>query len=56
MISLMICTPHQAVFGRSNQKNDMGGHLTGRGDRRGAHRILVGRIERRRILGRPMFR
>jgi hypothetical protein len=55
-MSLMICIPHQAVFGRSNQKNEMVGHLTGRGDRKDAHRILVGRIEGRRILGRPMFR
>jgi hypothetical protein len=32
------------------------GHVTFKGERRGAHRSLVGKPERRRLLGRPRHR
>ena len=53
MRSLMVRILHPVLFGRSNQKNEISGHVTVTGDRRHAHRILVGRIEGRRTLGRP---
>jgi hypothetical protein len=35
------------------QKNEMGGHVTSMGDRRGADRVLVRRPEGKRQLERP---
>jgi hypothetical protein len=35
------------------EKNEMGGAVVRMGERRGAYRILVGRPEGRRPLGRP---
>jgi hypothetical protein len=38
------------------EKNEMGGHVARMGEKRGAYRILVGRLEGRRPLGRPRWR
>jgi hypothetical protein len=35
------------------EKNEMGGAWSMYGERRGSHRVLVGKPERRRLLGRP---
>jgi hypothetical protein len=42
--------------GNQIEKNEMGGHVAHMGEKRGAYRILVGRPEERRPLGRPRRR
>ena len=44
----MICTPHPVLFG--------GGHVARRGERRGIYRVLVGKPEGKRLIGRPRRR
>ena len=54
--SLMICTAHQILFGRSNREERWAGHVARMGDRRGVYRVLVGKHEGKRPLGRPRRR
>jgi hypothetical protein len=42
--------------GNQIEKNEVGGHVARMGKKRGTYRILVGRPEGRRSLGRPMRR
>ena len=50
----MICTPY---FSSDQVKNnEMGGHIACMGERRSAHRLLVGKPEGMRSLGRPRHR
>ena len=52
----MICTPHQILFGAQIEKNEMGGACSTYGERRGVYRVLVGKPEGKRPLGRPRRR
>jgi hypothetical protein len=53
----MICTHHQILHsGNQIEKDEMGGACSKYGEKRGAYRILVGRPEVRRPLGRPRCR
>jgi len=56
MRSVMICTPHQYFSGDKIEKNAMGGTCSTAVDRRGVYRVLVGKPERKRPLGRPRRR
>jgi hypothetical protein len=49
----MICTAHQLLFGRSNEKNEMSGACSTYGGRSGVYRVLVGKPEGKRPLGKP---
>ena len=46
----MLCTPHQISI---ISKDRLTGHVAHMGERRDAHRVLVGKPEGRRPLGRP---
>jgi hypothetical protein len=49
----MICTPQQILFERSNrEKFEWAENVTRMGERRGAHRSIVGKPEGKRPLGR----
>ena len=48
----MICTPHPYYSGDQIEKNEMGGACSAYGDRRGVYRVLVGKPEGKRPLGR----
>jgi len=50
MRSLLICT------GDKIEKNEMGGACSAYGERRGVYRVLVGKSEGKRSLGRPRLR
>jgi hypothetical protein len=52
----MICTSHRELCGYKIEKNVMGGHVARMGEGRGVYRILVGKPERKRPLGRPSCR
>ena len=52
----MLCIPHQYRSGNQVKKTEMVGHVTHMGERRGAHRVLVGKPEGRRPLDRPRRR
>ena len=54
----MICTPHPNRAGDKIGKNEMGwvGHVARMGEERGLYRILVGKAEGKRSLGRPRRR
>ena len=52
----MICTPNQTLFGRSNQEYDGQDNVACIGDRTGAYRVLVGKLDGKRRLGRPRHR
>jgi hypothetical protein len=56
MWRLMICTPYTILFGCPNQKYEMGGACSMYRERRGVYRVLVGRPEEKRPLGRPRCR
>jgi hypothetical protein len=56
MRSLMICTPHPIFLGDKITKNEMGRHVARMGERRGLYRVLVGKHEGKRPLGRPRHR
>jgi hypothetical protein len=43
MRNLMICTPHQILFGWSN-RDEMGGHVACMWERKGVYRVLVGKL------------
>jgi hypothetical protein len=51
----MICTAQQILLGLSRRMR-WAGHVTRTGDRKGAYRVLVGRPEGKRPLGRPSRR
>jgi hypothetical protein len=53
MRNLMICSPHQILFGDKIKKNAMGGACGTHGGRRSAYRVLVWRTDGNRSLGRP---
>jgi hypothetical protein len=53
--SSLICTAHQILFGYQIEKNETGGTCS-KGERRGAYRVLVGRPEGKRTLGRHKYR
>jgi len=53
MRSLMICTAHPIYSGDKIEKNEMDGTGNMYGERRGVHRVLVGKPEGKRPLGRP---
>ena len=46
----------QYCAGGKIEKNEMGGHVTRMGEGRGVHRVLVGKPEGKRPLGRPRRR
>jgi len=52
MRSFIICTLHQILFGRSNQGGLVEGHEAHIGDMRNAYKILVGKSEGTRSLGK----
>jgi hypothetical protein len=53
----MICTPQQILFERPNREEfKWAENATRMGERRGAHRFIVGKPERKRPLGRPRRR
>jgi hypothetical protein len=50
----MICTPHQIIFGViKSRRMRWAGNVAGMTDRRAAYRVLVGRPDGNRPLGRP---
>jgi hypothetical protein len=53
--SRMICTPYHILFGCSNRKK-WARHVACMGDRRSAHKVLVGRLEGKKPIGRPTRR
>ena len=52
----MICTSHPICSGDKIEKNGMGGTCSAYGDKRGVYRVLVGKSEGMRPLGRPRHR
>jgi hypothetical protein len=53
MRSFMICTPHPLFSGDKIEKNEMGGACSAYGEGRGVYRVLVGKSEGNRSLGKP---
>jgi len=53
---LMIRTPHPILLGWSKKNNEMGGHVASMGESRSVYRVLVGKPERQRRLGKPWRR
>jgi hypothetical protein len=58
MRSLAICTVHPILRGYENEKNAMGGgeHVARMGEGRWVYRVLLGKPERKRPLGRPRLK
>jgi hypothetical protein len=57
MKSLMICTCHPVLFGVIETRRMIwAGHVAIMGKRRGLYRVLVGKPEGKRPLGRPKSR
>ena len=52
----MLSTPHQMLFGDQIKKTEIGRTRSTYGERRGAYRVLVGKPEGRRPLGRSKCR
>jgi hypothetical protein len=52
----MICTPPNIVWVMKSRKMRWAGHVAGVGERRGLYRVLVGKPEGKRRLGRPRLR
>jgi hypothetical protein len=52
----MICNLHPILFGRSIEKNEMGGPCSMLGESRGVCRVLAGKPEGKRPFGRPRRR
>jgi hypothetical protein len=52
----MICTVHKYYSGNQIKKGEMGRTCGTCGGKIGAHRILVGRPDRKKSLGRPKHR
>jgi hypothetical protein len=53
MRSFMICTNHPLLYGNEIENNEMGGACRAYGEGRGVYRVLVGKPEAKRPLGRP---
>jgi len=51
----MKCTPHPILFGCSSRMRKVG-HVARMGDKRGVYRVLIGKPEGKRPLGRPRHR
>jgi hypothetical protein len=56
MRSFMICTPHQYYAGDKIEKNEIGGLCSADREKRGVNRILGGKPEGKKPLGRPRLR
>jgi len=56
MRNLMICTLHPIFLGDKIEKNELGGQVARTGERRIVYRVLVGKPEGKRRLGRPRRR
>ena len=54
MRSLTICSSHQIPLGNQIGKDEMGGALVLL-DKRYVYRVLVGKLEGERLLGRPDY-
>jgi hypothetical protein len=54
--NVMICTPHQILFGRSKREEWNGRACNVLGEKRGAYRVVVGKPEGKSPLGRPRRR
>ena len=54
--SLMICTPHPICSFDKIEKSEMGGACSAYGERRSVYRVLEGKSEGKRPLGRPRLR
>jgi hypothetical protein len=52
----MICTAHPIFSGDQIEKNETGPHVACLGERRGVYKVLVGKPEGKRPLGRPRRR
>ena len=52
----MICIPNPILFGDKIEKNEKGGHVARVGEGRRVYRVLVGKPETKRPLGRPRRR
>ena len=53
----MLCTPRQTFFRVIQSKTlSLAGHVTRKGESRGAYRVLVRKPEAKRPLGRPRHR
>ena len=52
----MVCTAHQCFSGDKIEKNEMGGACSACGEGRGVYKVLVGKPEGGRQLGRPGWR
>ena len=52
----MLCAPHQNHSVIKPRTVSWAGHVSCKGNKRGAYRVLVGRPEARRPLGRPGLR
>ena len=56
MKSFIICTPHPVFRVVKSRRMNWAGHVARMGDRRGVYRVLVGKPEGKRPLGRPRSR
>jgi hypothetical protein len=57
MRSLIICIPHKNIIPViKSRKMRMVGHVARMGDRKVAYRVFVGKLEGKRLLGRPRLR
>jgi len=48
----MFCTPHPILYGWKKPRMRLAGHVARTGEGRGVYRVLVGKPERKRVLGR----
>jgi hypothetical protein len=56
MRSYIICTPHPLCAGDKIETNEMGGSCSSDGEGRGVYKVLLGKPEGKRPLGRPRCR
>jgi hypothetical protein len=56
MRSFMVCPPHQILCLIKSRRIRWVGHVAHMGDRRGAYRVLVGKLKGKRPPGRPRHR
>jgi hypothetical protein len=55
-MGIMFCTPHPLLWDDKIEKNEMGRACSGDREKGGVYRVLVGKSEGRRPLGRPRRR
>ena len=53
---LNTCTPHTILLGDKSRRMRWAGHVARMGERKGLYRLLVGKPEGKRPLGRPSRR